>query len=104
RVLRTPERAQHPAVAFAVEPGRERSPNAGRSEVDVFIAERRGGVKIGAMIAAANTGGIHHPQAAFLAAADHQLFALVLENDRSHLRIEIALSQPIGVWRAERVI
>ena len=49
------------------------------------------------MIVAADRFGIHEIDAAFLAGVYHVLFFVEIEDGGSHLHIEVALPQPLGV-------
>src|SRR5437870_9824171 len=51
------------------------------------------------MIIAANRLRIHQVDAALLTRVDHQLLALVVEDRRRDLHIQIALPQPLGIGR-----
>ena len=99
RVLRPPERHQHPARAVGVFPRRERAPQAGGRELHFLVADERRAVDRRAMILAAERAGVEQPDAAFLARLDGVFLALVVEDRAGDVHVEIALAQPDGVRR-----
>ena len=67
RVLRPPERHQHPARAVRVFPRRQRAPGARPRRSDLFVADERRAVDRRAVVLAAERAGVEQPDAALLA-------------------------------------
>ncbi len=99
RMLRSPEGHEHPARAFLILVAGHRAVDSGRLIILIFIADERRAVVRRRMIFTAQRAGIEEPRPALLAALHNPFAPCVLEDRTSHLQIQVALQEILGIGR-----